>query len=122
MINNLKFPNSLLVPIKKFLESEVIRWKRREKNLGSADPFNDEARLVENSSEEDVDEQLGHFESTVKVNFVKKQIVQFRRALTRLKLGKYGVCEKCGKMIDTDRLAARPESTICIDCERDSES
>ncbi|MFA6518709.1 MAG: TraR/DksA C4-type zinc finger protein [Candidatus Shapirobacteria bacterium] len=121
-MNNLKFPNSLLVPIKKFLEGEVVRLKRREKNLGNADPFNNEERLVENSSDEDVNEQLGHFESTIKVNFVKKQVVQFRRALTRLRIGKYGTCEKCGKMIDTDRLAARPESTICIICEREIES
>jgi RNA polymerase-binding transcription factor DksA len=38
-----------------------------------------------------------------------------------VKLGKYGICEKCGKMIDTDRLAINPEATTCIDCEKDKE-
>jgi RNA polymerase-binding transcription factor DksA len=118
----MKFPKSLLLPIKRFLESELVRLKRREKSLGKEDPFNDEARLVENSTEEDVGEQIGHFESTVKINFVKKQVIEFRRALTRMKLGKYGICESCGRMIDTDRLAVKPESTVCIDCEKEVES
>jgi RNA polymerase-binding transcription factor DksA len=113
------FPKSLLTPIKSFLESEVIRWKKTEKNMKVADPFSDDNRLSQNSKEEDVDEQVGHFETEVKVGFVKKQLVQLRKALTMIKIGKYGMCEKCGSMIDTDRLAVKPEVTICIKCARD---
>ena len=68
-----------------------------------------------------MDEQVGHFETEVKVGFVKKQLVQLRKALTMIKIGKYGICEKCGLMIDTDRLAVKPEVTICIKCARDRE-
>jgi len=116
-----KFPGKLLAPIKRFLEGEIIRLKRREKGIKQADPFLDSARTMDNSLEEDVDEQVGHFETMVKANFVKKQIVQVRKALTFLKIGKYGMCEKCGKMIDTDRLAIKPEATVCIKCEKESE-
>lgn len=66
-------------------------------------------------------EQLGHFDSEVKSNLVSKQIVEFRKALTRIKLGKFGICESCGKMIDTDRLAVTPQTTVCIECERERE-
>jgi len=117
----IQFPNRLLEPIRKFLENELVKMKRTEKSIKRDDPFSDETRNLRNSSEEDVDEQIGHFDAEVKVNFVKKQVVQFRKALSRMKIGKYGVCEKCGKMIDTDRLAARPEATICIDCQRERE-
>lgn len=120
--SDLKFPNSLINPIKKFLEEEIVRLKRREKSLKEGDPFTDVNRDIENSVEEDVDEQMGHFDVEVKVNFIRKQIVQLRKALTRIKLGKYGTCERCGKMIDTDRLAAKPDATICIDCEKERES
>jgi len=119
--NNVKFPEKLLAPIKRFLEGEIIRLKRSEKSIKQADPFLDESRTTENSVEEDVDEQVGHFETVVKANFVKKQIVQVRKALTFLKIGKYGTCEKCGKMIDTDRLAVKPDATVCIKCEKESE-
>lgn len=115
------FPKDLLTPIQRFLRGELIKLKKTRKEIKEADPFKDDGRLRENSLEEDVDEQLGHFDAEVKVNFVTKQIVQFRKALTMIKIGKYGVCEKCGKMIDTDRLAIRPETTVCIDCQRDAE-
>lgn len=117
----IQFPKSLLEPIRRFLESELVKLKRVEKNIRKDDPFSDDTRNSRNSQEEDVDEQIGHFDAEVKVNFVKKQLAQFRTALSRMKIGKYGVCEKCGKMIDTDRLAVRPEATICIDCERERE-
>jgi DnaK suppressor protein len=114
-------PSNLLLPIKNFLESEIVRWKRAEKDMKKNDPFADPNRTIQNSSEEDVDEQVGHFETEVKVSFVKKQIVQLRKALTMIKIGKYGICEKCGAMIDTDRLAVKPEVTVCIKCARDRE-
>jgi len=119
--NSVRFPGKLLAPIRRFLESEIVRLKRRERGMKQSDPFMDSGRASENSVEEDVDEQVGHFETVVKVNFIKKQIVQVRKALTFLKIGKYGTCEKCGKMIDTDRLAIKPEATVCVECKKESE-
>lgn len=120
--NTVSFPKKLLLPIKRFLEGEVIKLGKRRKKIKEADPFSDESRTTENSLEEDVDEQIGHFNAEIKAGFVAKQIVQLRKALTRIKLGKYGHCEKCGHMIKTDRLAVRPETTVCIDCEKEKNS
>jgi DnaK suppressor protein len=39
-------------------------------------------------------------------------------ALARMANGTYGVCTKCGRMIDKDRLEAIPEAPLCIDCQR----
>ncbi len=117
----LAFPMRLLSPIKVFLEKELVRLKRHKKQLKKEDPFFDENRASENSLEEDLDEQIGHFDNEVKVKFLSKRIAQFRTALTRMKIGKYGICEKCGKIIDTDRLAVKPEATNCIKCSKESE-
>lgn len=117
----LTFPKTLILPIKSFLERELVILKRRKKQLKTEDPFLNESRTTENSVEDDLDEQIGHFDTEVKTKFLGRQIIQFRKALTRIKIGKYGICEKCGKMIDTDRLAARPEATTCIKCSRDNE-
>lgn len=119
--DNLRFPNKLVTPIKEVLEKELMKTKKTEKTIKRSDPFRDAGRTTENSDEEDADEQMGHFDTEVKVNFLQKQIVQLRKALTRIKLGKYGICEKCGKMIDTDRLAVGPQITVCIQCERERE-
>ena len=120
-IESLNLPSQLLSPIKLFLEKKLIQLKRTKKQLKNEDPFSNGDRTNENSLEEDVDEQIGHFDTEIKSKFLSRQIVQFRTALTRMKIGKYGICEKCGVMIDTDRLAAKPEATTCIKCSKKSE-
>lgn len=120
--HRLKLSMKFLDKIKNFLESELVKIKRNKKELKKADPFLDTNRTLENSLEADVDEQIGHFDTEIKINFLAKRTVQLRKALTRLKLGKYGICERCGSMIDTDRLVVNPEATTCVKCEKESES
>lgn len=117
-----RLPSRFLSPIKRFLESELLKLKRTKKNLKEADPFTDENRTLENSVEEDLDEQIGHFDNEIKARFLNKRLVQLRKALTRIKIGKYGMCESCGKMIDTERLAINPEATTCVKCEKEKEA
>ena len=40
------------------------------------------------------------------------------RALAKLAEGSYGVCDNCGEPIAPARLAAAPESVLCIECAR----
>ena len=40
------------------------------------------------------------------------------RALAKLAEGTYGVCDGCGGAIAPARLAAAPESVLCIECAR----
>ncbi|MEK7527886.1 MAG: TraR/DksA C4-type zinc finger protein [Patescibacteria group bacterium] len=114
-------PDKLTKPVKEYLEKRIVELKRSERSLKRGDPFSDSSRATNNSLEEDVDEQIGHFEAEIKVGFVKKQIIEFRKALSKIKIGKYGICDKCGEMIDTDRLAVRLEATICLRCEKEGE-
>jgi RNA polymerase-binding transcription factor DksA len=41
-----------------------------------------------------------------------------RHALAQLDAGTYGRCESCGKPIAPERLEARPDARLCIDCAR----
>ncbi len=43
-------------------------------------------------------------------------LAQTDAAITRLAEGSYGRCEGCGQPIGAARLAARPVTTVCIDC------
>ncbi|MBN1263239.1 MAG: TraR/DksA C4-type zinc finger protein [Candidatus Pacebacteria bacterium] len=117
--NLIQFPLQILKPIKNFLTREESRLRKTKADLTKEDPFTDVARVADNAA---VDTDAAEQESHARVSAIKKEIdrrlIQIRQALTRLKLGKYGNCEKCGRMISTDRLMVRPEATTCINCEK----
>jgi DnaK suppressor protein len=43
------------------------------------------------------------------------------RALTKMELGTYGVCEACGQPIGAERLEALPWAILCFDCKQKGE-
>jgi DnaK suppressor protein len=49
---------------------------------------------------------------------VKARINAIDSALNKLSLGKFGVCEKCGREIEEKVLAASPESRLCKNCKK----
>jgi RNA polymerase-binding protein DksA len=51
-----------------------------------------------------------------------REAEQVRDALRRREEGSYGICASCGQPISAERLEARPEATLCIDCQRRQES
>ncbi|RJR25480.1 hypothetical protein C4578_01600 [Candidatus Microgenomates bacterium] len=114
------FPAKLIEPIRQFLSKEEEKLSKRKKELDSEDPFKDPKRILDNaSSDADASEQFGHANVEGLKKEIDRKLVQVKKALTRIKIGKYGVCEKCGKMIDTDRLTVFPEATVCIKCEKE---
>jgi len=94
----------------------------RKKSLAEADPFADPSRVIDNAAPDtDAEEQFGHQRvSAIKMR-IDRQLIQVRKALARIKIGKYGICESCGKMIDTDRLMVMPEATLCAECAKKKE-
>jgi DnaK suppressor protein len=46
----------------------------------------------------------------------RDQLAEIARAQQRLDDGSYGTCERCGRPIGAERLAARPTAVTCIGC------
>jgi len=116
------FPLKILKPVANFLSQEVVRLERKKKEIASRDPFNDSERVNDNaSSDTDAAEQVGHERIKALEKQINRKIIQTKKALSMIKIGRYGVCEKCQKMIDTDRLTIMPEATICVKCEKNKE-
>lgn len=116
------FPINLLRPIQKFLHLEEKKLNERKTQLEKQDPFSDPRRITDNASvDTDASEQFGHATIEGLKKEIDRKLIQIRKALTRIKLGKYGTCEKCGRMIDTDRLMVFPEATVCVACEKKKE-
>lgn len=116
------FPSNLLRPVGDFLMASLKALKISRKNISSEDPFNDKSRDLKYASPDtEAEEQFGHARVSAIKDELNTKSKQIKRALERVKIGKYGICEDCGKMIDTDRLAVFPEATLCISCEKKKE-
>lgn len=120
-MTDIKFPKDLLEPLKNYLKGEEKRLVKAKKGLLKEDPFKSMKREVDNSIDADVAEQVDHDRSWALRHEISKSIVSIRKTLTRIKIGKYGICSKCGKMIDTDRLAVKPTALFCVKCEKRTE-
>lgn len=46
----------------------------------------------------------------------QQQLDRIEHALVLLRHGRYGICGKCGKAIDRDRLAVAPDTFLCVPC------
>ncbi len=73
----------------------------------------DTADIASNIIEEQVMMSLAQVEA--------KEIEQIDNALKKLKSGKYGICERCGKKINKQRLRAIPFVYLCIKCKEAEE-
>ncbi len=51
----------------------------------------------------------------------QRRLARVDQALAALNEGDYGYCQTCGKIIDPRRLEIRPESLLCVDCQRAAE-
>lgn len=120
--SSITFPRKLLRPVGEFLSAQLQRLEKRRSTLAGDDPFTTN-RGDENFASPDTNaaEQFGHARIEAMRAEMDKRIVQMRKALTMVKIGSYGVCENCKKMIDTDRLVVYPEATFCISCEKKTE-
>lgn len=118
MNTKIKFPAEILTGIKAHLDEENKRIKLQIANLAKQDPFADTDRLMDNAaSDTEAKEESNHDRVEAMIGELKSDTAEIEAALERIKKGTYGFCKNCGEMIDTDRLAAIPTATLCMDCE-----
>ena len=114
--SGISFPANLIRPVANFLSARLHKLQKRKKEVEKEDPFKDTSRILDNASPDtDAAEQFGHASNSAIKNQLDRAIIQTRKALSRLRIGKYGICEECGKMIDTDRLIVYPDATLCAE-------
>ena len=96
---------------------------RRELAEQGADPdsggltFDDDAGFADRSHSTEERSRL-----VALVDNLRTELREVERALEKLAVGGYGICERCGEPIGQDRLEAIPWATLCIDCKRKSSS
>lgn len=104
--------------IRTLLERRKEELEKRKADLQKQDPFFAEGRLTENEAAEDAAEQEGHGRIQALTSQLDKFLVQIKKALRKIGIGKYGICDQCKKPIDRARLETMPMADLCVDCER----
>ena len=107
---------------KKKLERELAVLEAELKTVGHKNP--DNPRDWEASSGEvdinasdpaDIADNIESYESnTAILKPLEKQYNDVKLALAKIKSGTYGLCEICGKAIETERLEAGPSARTCV--------
>ena len=118
-----KYPEKILGKIKINLVAEKDKLNTRLLKLTEEDPFVNPERTNDNAaSDTDAKEEVDHERIEVLKQDITKNIKAVDESLTRIEKGTYGFCARCGKMIDTDRLAVYPTALYCMSCERENTS
>lgn len=116
------FPKKLLTPIQKYLKRRESELRKKREKLEVEDPFSNPSRTLDMAANDtEANERVDHDRVAAMRREVDKGLIRIKKALTRIKVGSYGTCEQCGKMINTERLAIDPSLTICVSCEKKRE-
>lgn len=52
---------------------------------------------------------------------LERRLTDIDTALKSMERGDYGVCRKCGKAIELERLEVKPDATLCVTCQQETE-
>ncbi len=95
---------------------------RREIEEQGGDPDSDDAEIdVERGFADSAHATAERARTLSVMKALRANLRWVNRALTKMDLGTYGVCERCGNPIGLERLDALPWAILCIDCKRKGE-
>lgn len=113
------FPKKILSTIEGYLRRQKKGIEKRLATLKSEDPFSDTDRIMDNAANDtEANEEIGHERIMVLQKELERDTERIEATLKRIKMGKYGFCKDCRRMIDTARLEAIPTAELCVACER----
>ncbi len=55
------------------------------------------------------------------IRTLEDKLASIEHALHSTVVGRYGICEHCGKEIEPGRLEAMPHTTLCVRCQAEAE-
>lgn len=106
---------------KKIIETHRDTIASKIRRLRREDPFSTEDRALIVEPGTDAAQLFGHEKTIVLENQLKRDLKEIEKALEKIKKGSYGLCERCGKVIDKARLDAKPAAIYCLKCEKELE-
>jgi len=104
---------------KKGIESQLSKFTKKDKSHRGnyRTEFPDIGTQADESAQE-----ITEYEQNISLEHsLEDELKLIKKALKKIKDGRYGLCESCGKEIPFERLAIRPHSVMCIACKAKKE-
>ena len=71
---------------------------------------------------DEADEEIVELDrNAVITSILSRRLQAIEAALHSIDEGRYGICTRCGQPILQERLQARPDATLCVQCQREIE-
>jgi len=106
---------------KSSIEKELKRFAKKDRKLrGDRHPrfplFNGE---IGGAALEKAADEVEEYSTLLPIEYtLETKLRNIKLALKKMKRGKYGICEKCGKLINIRRLRVYPEARTCLKCKK----
>lgn len=100
------------------LKEEQARLNSELAHMGSGERLDDE-RYKGGSfgkREEEANEAVEFEKRLILEKRLTDSLVEVNRAIEKYEAGSYGICDRCGKAIESARLEALPQASLCLDC------
>ncbi len=112
----LNLPRKTITNIRRLLLKKQREVQKNLKEVEKDDPVKDGS--LEETTEPGTASWLAeaHGRAVALGGELKNAAVSIKNALSKIRRGTYGKCEKCGKQIDTRRLLAMPTAALCLSC------
>jgi len=114
--------NPMLVPPILFRDLVLRLWKRSKELKKEEDMVKESDPLMQaerSDVSESTDTVSGDVEKTIqeaRLDLIQAARLEIRKALAKVRIGTYGMCETCKGPIDLARLKVFPQATACFDC------
>jgi RNA polymerase-binding protein DksA len=96
--------------------------EERNRIVGALERLREALKVEVDVDQEEGDPDLIEREKNVAlVNQLERKLEDVEAAMRSIERGKYGICERCGKEIPTERLEVRPDATLCVQCQAEVE-
>ncbi|MBI4037131.1 TraR/DksA C4-type zinc finger protein [Candidatus Daviesbacteria bacterium] len=112
----LMLPVDTIQKVEKYLLLKRRQLEEQLKTLEARDPVVSESVIVPSEIGTDAWEADVHATAVVSKSHLLDYYHNITHALFKLHHGTYGICDKCGKVIDPKRLAVIPVTSYCLLC------
>jgi DnaK suppressor protein len=108
------FKNKLLAE-KAELEGELASIGQKNPTAKNGWEASTREMEVDKADENEVADKLEEYEGNTNIlSQLDNQLTEVNTAIEKIEKGTYGICEKCGKPIEKERLEANPSARVSI--------